>query len=83
MFYYGHATPAENPEHYKHLVEQLAQLLDRREALNAQVQRQAGLEGEVPRAQVKWEASGHLRQARVYLWPRVKVKQPSQRTSES
>ena len=37
VFYYGHPSPAEYPEHYKALVQQLAQLLDRREALNAQV----------------------------------------------
>ena len=36
VFYYGHASPTENPELYRHLVEQLAQLLDRREALNAE-----------------------------------------------
>ena len=37
VFYYGHATPTENPELYRHLVSQLAQLLNRREALNSQV----------------------------------------------
>ena len=42
VFYFGHPSPGEYPEHYRALVQQLAQLLDRREALNAQVGLPAG-----------------------------------------
>ncbi|KAK9818033.1 hypothetical protein WJX72_005994 [[Myrmecia] bisecta] len=42
VYFYGHASPAENPEMYKFLVDRLASLLDKRAQSNAAV-RAAGM----------------------------------------
>ena len=37
VYYYGHVTPSQNPELYKHLVQCLAKLLEKRNSMNVEV----------------------------------------------
>ena len=60
VYYYGHVSPADNPELYKFLVERLASLLDRRaEAWPSAL------------AQHPFQGSSACSNAGALLWPRV------------
>ncbi len=59
VYFYGHVSPADNPELYRFLVERLAALLDKRAEARAPARRGAPRPGAPPRR--AWRAAGPTR----------------------